>query len=78
MSKRSLVLDAIKMAGYHEDHRTAMRLYVEQPVSWKAYRDAWEKGRLAKLAGIRCTCPDCRQSTPRPPSVRPSAVEVRA
>jgi hypothetical protein len=76
MSRYQLILDAIKVAGYHGDERTAMRLFVESPVSFQAYREAYRKGRIAKLAGVPCTCPDCREKTPRPPTVRAQGSEA--
>lgn len=73
-SKRQRALDAIKVAAYHNDDRTLIRIYVESPVSRAAMEAAREAGVQAYLAGTPCTCIDCTRSAaaaaaadPRPP-----------
>lgn len=41
---RKQVLTGIRVAGYRNDDLGAIRLYVENRVSYKAYQDAWRKG----------------------------------
>lgn len=41
---RKQVLTGIRVAGYRGDQRGAIRLYVENRVSHKAYQDAWKRG----------------------------------
>ncbi len=57
--KRSQILGAIKVAAYHNDERTALRLYVENRVSYEAFKVAMREGRQAKAAGMKCTCYEC-------------------
>ena len=44
MNRREIVLEQIKVAGYKNDQRTAIRLYAENRVSYSAYMQAWRKG----------------------------------
>lgn len=44
MNRREIVLEQIKVAGYKNDQKTAIRLYVENRVSYSAYMQAWRKG----------------------------------
>lgn len=59
-SARDVAIESVKVAAYHNDRRAAMRLFVETRISWATYCEAWEKGQLAKRAGVACTCPDCQ------------------
>lgn len=73
-TKRQRVLDAIKVAGYHNDDRTVIRLYTENRVSYPAAMAARSAGVKAYLAGMPCTCFDCTRQAearakadPKPP-----------
>lgn len=59
MSKREQVLQAVKVAGYHEDRAMGTRLYVEGRISMASYLQAFNAGRRAKVAGVKCGCLDC-------------------
>jgi len=61
MTRREVVLQQIKVAGYHYDSRTATRLLVENPISRKSYNEAWESGQRARAAGISCSCFQCQR-----------------
>ena len=56
MTKRDRLLQQIKIAGYHSDSRSATRLLAENPISRKAYNDAWLSGVYARKNGIPCSC----------------------
>lgn len=64
MTKRELVFQQIKVAGYHGDYRTATRLLIENPISRKRYNEAWESGAKAKAAGVPCNCYQCKRGAP--------------
>ncbi|MCS4315555.1 hypothetical protein M2397_005889 [Pseudomonas sp. BIGb0381] len=59
---RKDALAHIKFAGYHEDSKTAMRIYIENRVSHAAYIDAYAAGRQIKANGMPCGCNDCQRS----------------
>ena len=63
MTKRELVFQQIKVAGYHGDSRTATRLLIENPISRKRYNEAWDAGAKAKSAGVSCSCYRCNGGT---------------
>lgn len=60
MSKRERVLQAVKIAGYHEDRATGTRLLIEGRISMQSYNEAFNAGRRARAAGVRCECLDCQ------------------
>ena len=45
MTKRERILDLIRIAGCENDHRTALRLYVENRIGFEAYQEAFDRGR---------------------------------
>jgi hypothetical protein len=45
MTKRQQILELIRIAVREGDHRQAMRLYVENRISHKAFREAIAKAR---------------------------------
>lgn len=47
---RFQALEHIRIAGFHHDNATAMRVYVENRVSYEAYRHAWDTGRRQREA----------------------------
>jgi hypothetical protein len=59
--KRADALNAIRFAGYHDDSRTAVRIYVENRISRAAYVGAWAEGQIAKQNGKPCGCPQCQR-----------------
>ena len=44
MNKREITLERIKVCGYKNDQRTAIRLYCENRIGYSAYLQAWRKG----------------------------------
>lgn len=59
MTKREQVLGAMRVAGYHSDDRTFLRLYTENRISYAAAMDARADGARAKVRGVPCTCREC-------------------
>jgi len=62
MNQRQITLAAIRVAGYHDDLRTATRLYTENRISRKAYEEAFSQGVRQKKLGVPCSCYTCKQS----------------
>lgn len=58
---RKDALAHIKVAGYHNDQRTAMRIYTENRVSFESYREAFARGVELKQQGMACTCYQCNR-----------------
>lgn len=58
--KREDALAHIRIAGYHGDTRAAMRIYVENRISHKAYTDAYARGAELKKSGMACSCSRCK------------------
>lgn len=59
--KRKDALTALRTAGYHDDRRTWTHLYVENRISFHVAENAWNDGRRAKIAGVKCNCHECRE-----------------
>ena len=51
MTKRERLLEAIRIAAYEQDDRTAVRIYVENRISRKAYQEAYDKGKAQRGNG---------------------------
>lgn len=59
--KRSTILALIRNAGYHNDSKELVRLYIENRVSYKVAQDEFRKGIRAKENGVPCTCSMCKK-----------------
>ncbi len=57
--KRNELLAHIRFAGYHDDNTTLLRLLIENRISRRVADKAFLDGRNARLAGVKCVCPDC-------------------
>lgn len=57
--KRKDALAALRIAGYHDDERTWVRVFVESRISQAVAKDAWAAGQQQRAAGLRCTCHEC-------------------
>jgi hypothetical protein len=55
-------LAAIRVAGYHNDQRTRVRLFTESRVSREAADKAWAKGMDQRAAGMACGCYQCKEA----------------
>lgn len=58
---RKQALDSCRYAGYHKDHDTFTRIFVENRISYLKAHEAWSQGVDARLNGVRCTCRDCQK-----------------
>lgn len=57
--KRKDAIAWLRVAGYHNDERTGLRIYTESRLSYHAYREAWNEGARAKNNGMKCYCAEC-------------------
>lgn len=48
MTKRELIIERIRIAGYEDDHKTAIRLYVENRISRAVFQTAFSAGQNLK------------------------------
>jgi hypothetical protein len=58
-SKREIALAQMRVAGYHEDRKSFLRLYVESRVSMCVANQAFANGQRLRAQGVPCSCPDC-------------------
>ena len=61
--KSSYLLAHIRATGYHEDTERFTRLLIENPITRREADDAFIAGRIARIAGVKCTCPDCNNES---------------
>lgn len=63
MNRKSAIAN-IRIAGYHNDHRSMVRIYTEHRISLAVAREAFELGEKQKAGGMKCGCPDCNRVVP--------------
>ena len=54
----------MRIAGYHNDTKTHMRLFCEHRISKAVADDAYRTGMKQKLAGVKCHCHQCSGAKP--------------
>lgn len=59
--KRSVLLAALRVAGYHDDVRAWVRLYTENRVSRQVANEQWQLGKRMRSNGVRCSCYECNK-----------------
>lgn len=59
MNNREIVLQLVKVAGFHNDTREGTRLFIQNKLSKKAYEAAFNAGREEKKNGGKCSCKQC-------------------
>lgn len=59
---RADVLAGLRVAGYHNDQRTRVRLMVENRISREAADQAWHTGIKQKQGGMACACHACKEA----------------
>ena len=59
MASRKQLLESLKIAGYHKDDHSFLRLYTENRISYAAAQAARTAGIRARQQGLRCTCHAC-------------------
>lgn len=60
--KRSDLLAYMRIAGYHGDTRSFMRLLCENRISKQVADAAYQKGQEQKSAGMKCSCMQCNKT----------------
>lgn len=58
--KRSDAINAMRIAGYHDDSKRFTRLLVENRVARDVADKAWILGKKQKAGGMPCACPNCK------------------
>jgi hypothetical protein len=53
---------ALRVAGYHNDHRARVRLFAESRISREAADTAWSTGMAQRAAGMACGCHQCKDA----------------
>ena len=61
MSKRETALAYIRIAGYHEDQKSFVRLYVENRISYQVAIASYRLGYQQKQNGMKCVCFECKK-----------------
>lgn len=59
--KRKDAINHIRIAGYHQDSASFVRLYVENRVSRQVANEAYANGVKQREAGIKCNCYECKR-----------------
>jgi hypothetical protein len=54
----------MRIAGYHNDTKSHMRLFVENRISREVADKAYRTGVAQKLAGVKCHCHQCSGAKP--------------
>jgi len=60
--KRADALAHMRIAGYHNDQKTMMRLFCEHRISKPVADEAYRTGMKQKLAGVKCHCHECTKA----------------
>ena len=59
--KRKDVLAAIRVAGYHGDKESGIRLFLKNRVSLEVYSREFDAGAAMRQSGVPCNCVICRR-----------------
>lgn len=62
MKLLSYLNEHARVAGYHGDSRTFLRLLVEERINDQTMHEAWDQGQRLRVAGARCDCRDCGEA----------------
>ena len=57
--RRVDLLNAVRIAGYHDDGSTGTRLLIESSLSMTVYLRTFREGQRMRAAGVRCLCREC-------------------
>jgi hypothetical protein len=61
-SRREVALTKLRVAGYHTDSASFVRLYVEERVSYAVAKEQFRIGSEMRNAGTRCDCFECKRA----------------
>lgn len=59
---RNQAREAIRIAGYHGDSSSFVRLHTENRISRANADEAWSIGQKQRASGMRCTCHECAKA----------------
>lgn len=59
-SRREVALAKFRVAGYHADSASFVRLYVEERVSYAVAKEQFRTGGEMCRSGVRCDCYECK------------------
>ena len=62
MGKMQRVRAAIRIAGFHGDSRSYVRLYTENRIKRAEADEAWSQGQRQRAGGMRCSCHECARA----------------
>ena len=62
---RDTAIILLKIAGYHDDNRSFVRLYVENHISITNARLAFDQGAKMRMMGVPCHCHQCTETKMR-------------
>ena len=62
--KRADVIAYMRIAGYHGDTKSQVRLFCENRISKEVANEAYRQGIKQKLAGVKCHCYQCTGAKP--------------
>jgi hypothetical protein len=57
----------IREAGYHNDMKTMIQVYVENRISYDTAREHYFKGQEMRKQGVPCMCYQCKQASQQKP-----------
>jgi hypothetical protein len=61
-SRREVALTKLRVAGYHADSASFVRLYVEERVSYGVAKEQFRIGAQMHTAGTPCDCFECKRA----------------
>lgn len=73
--KREQLTAALRTAGYHDDTAAFTRLLVENRIAKDRAQAAYDSGRQARAAGVRCDCDACKAAAPNERQARAGHAE---
>ncbi len=62
--KRADAIASMRIAGYHNDTKGWLRIFVEHRISREVADEAYRAGVKQKLAGVKCLCHQCTGAKP--------------
>lgn len=62
--KRADVIAHMRIAGYHNDTKSWIRLFCENRISKAVADTAYRQGLKQKLEGVKCHCHQCSGAKP--------------
>jgi hypothetical protein len=57
---RNSAISYLRIAGYHDDIKSFVRLYVENKISKSVADRAYNEGKKQRVNGVPCKCYQCK------------------